>query len=30
MPEGKRIDGRGPDDLRQVKFTRGWLDHAEV
>ena len=29
MPEGKRIDGRGPDDLRQVKFTRGWLDHAE-
>ena len=29
MPEAKRIDGRRPDELRQVKFTRGWLDHAE-
>jgi ribonuclease PH len=24
-----RIDGRGPDDLRPVTITRGWLDHAE-
>ena len=24
-----RIDGRGLDELREVKFTRGWLDHAE-
>jgi ribonuclease PH len=24
-----RIDGRSPDQLRDVRFTRGWLDHAE-
>ena len=24
-----RLDGRSVSDLRQVKFTRGWLDHAE-
>jgi ribonuclease PH len=24
-----RLDGRTPDQLRAVKFTRGWLDHAE-
>jgi ribonuclease PH len=24
-----RPDGRTPDSLRPVKFTRGWLDHAE-
>ncbi len=24
-----RPDGRTPDQLRPVKFTRGWLDHAE-
>ena len=24
-----RIDGRSPDQLRPVRFTRGWLDHAE-
>lgn len=24
-----RIDGRENSDLRQVKFTRNWLDHAE-
>ncbi len=24
-----RPDGRSPDQLRAVKFTRGWLDHAE-
>ncbi|MBV9449243.1 MAG: ribonuclease PH [Streptosporangiaceae bacterium] len=24
-----RPDGRSADDLRPVKFTRGWLDHAE-
>ena len=24
-----RPDGRSPDQLRPVKFTRGWLDHAE-
>jgi ribonuclease PH len=23
-----RGDGRAPDELRQVKLTRGWLDHA--
>ncbi len=29
MPEGLRIDGRSAEQLREVKFTRGWLDHAE-
>jgi len=24
-----RIDGRAPDQLREVRLTRGWLDHAE-
>jgi len=24
-----RIDGRTPDQLRPVTFSRGWLDHAE-
>ena len=24
-----RFDGRRPDELRQVKITRHWLDHAE-
>ena len=24
-----RIDGRTPDQLRQVRITRNWLDHAE-
>ena len=24
-----RGDGRAPDELREVRFTRGWLDHAE-
>ncbi|HEV2087377.1 MAG TPA: hypothetical protein VGR21_03585, partial [Cryptosporangiaceae bacterium] len=26
---GHRPDGRQPDELRPVTFTRGWLDHAE-
>ncbi|WP_245581152.1 ribonuclease PH [Propionicicella superfundia] len=26
---GTRIDGRRPDDLRPVRITRHWLDHAE-
>jgi len=25
----KRVDGRSPDQLRPVRITRGWLDHAE-
>ena len=24
-----RIDGRSPDQLREVRITRNWLDHAE-
>jgi len=24
-----RVDGRDPGQLRPVRFTRGWLDHAE-
>ena len=24
-----RHDGRGPQDLREIQFTRNWLDHAE-
>ena len=24
-----RNDGRTNDQLREIKFTRGWLDHAE-
>jgi len=26
---GSRSDGRAPDALREVRITRGWLDHAE-
>lgn len=26
---GTRIDGRRPDELRPVRITRNWLDHAE-
>ena len=26
---GARADGRAPDELRDVRITRGWLDHAE-
>ena len=25
----KRSDGRSSDALREIKFTRGWLNHAE-
>ncbi|MGY5766610.1 ribonuclease PH [Brachybacterium sp. DNPG3] len=28
-PAGDRVDGRTPDQLREVRITRGWLDHAE-
>src|SRR5512144_2896900 len=24
-----RVDGRSADQLREVRITRGWLDHAE-
>ncbi|CAM4036598.1 ribonuclease PH [Helcobacillus massiliensis] len=27
--DAPRVDGRGPGDLREVRITRGWLDHAE-
>jgi ribonuclease PH len=26
---GDRVDGRTPDQLREVRITRGWLDQAE-
>jgi ribonuclease PH len=26
---GSRVDGRSHDQLRDVRITRGWLDHAE-
>src|SRR5690625_7489064 len=26
---GDRADGRTPDQLREVRITRDWLDHAE-
>ena len=26
---GSRIDGRNPEDLRAIKFERGWLNQAE-
>lgn len=29
MSDFKRADGRPLDQLREVKFSRGWLDHAE-
>ena len=29
QPAGTRHDGRTPDQLREVRITRGWLDHAE-
>ena len=25
----RRVDGREPGELREVRITRGWLDHAE-
>ena len=28
-PTALRFDGRRPDQLRDVRFTRNWLDHAE-
>ncbi|MGP9709483.1 ribonuclease PH [Brachybacterium sp. AOP24-D1-21] len=28
-PAGDRVDGRTPDQLREVRITRGWLDQAE-
>ena len=24
-----RLDGRAPDQLRDIRITRNWLDHAE-
>jgi ribonuclease PH len=27
--DGVRFDGRTPQDLREIRITRGWLDHAE-
>jgi len=29
MTSASRQDGRRPDELREVRLTRGWLDHAE-
>ena len=31
MPDSliSRLDGRAPDELRPVRLSRGWLDHAE-
>src|SRR5918995_2024986 len=29
MPDHLRHDGRAPDQLREVRITRNWLDHAE-
>ena len=29
MPDHTRHDGRAPDQLREVRLTRNWLDHAE-
>ena len=26
---GDRVDGRTPDQLREVRITRGWQDQAE-
>ncbi len=28
-PATPRHDGRAPDELRTIRFTRNWLDHAE-
>ncbi|MEE1649660.1 ribonuclease PH [Brachybacterium sp. J144] len=28
-PTGDRVDGRTPEQLREVRITRDWLDHAE-
>src|SRR5699024_4529080 len=28
-PTGDRVDGRTPDQLREVRIARGWLDQAE-
>jgi ribonuclease PH len=27
--DARRTDGRGPGDLREIRITRNWLDHAE-
>ena len=27
--DAPRVDGRSPADLRDIRITRGWLDHAE-
>ncbi len=29
MTDAPRHDGRTPDQLREVRITRNWLDHAE-
>ncbi|MFK5633171.1 MULTISPECIES: ribonuclease PH [unclassified Ornithinimicrobium] len=29
MTTGSRHDGRAPDELREIRITRNWLDHAE-
>lgn len=29
LQSSSRIDGRNPEDLRQIKFTRNWLNNAE-
>ncbi|MDO5738901.1 MAG: ribonuclease PH [Ornithinimicrobium sp.] len=29
MTHGERHDGRTPDQLRKIRITRNWLDHAE-
>jgi ribonuclease PH len=29
LQSGPRIDGRNPGELRQIKFTRNWLNNAE-
>ncbi|MGC5583132.1 ribonuclease PH [Ornithinimicrobium sp. W1665] len=29
MTTGTRHDGRAPDELREIRITRNWLDHAE-
>ena len=28
MTHGERHDGRTPDQLREIRITRNWLDHA--
>ncbi|MDQ2782496.1 MAG: ribonuclease PH, partial [Actinomycetota bacterium] len=29
MSDTSRHDGRAPDETREVRITRNWLDHAE-